>query len=335
MFTVEDIVEICSHFDVDCRDIGECIDTSKFDADQRYNYKINDAFFLKITSNKSINEKYLNDINRLISNYKSIGVYCPSLQETNKSKLSHEVVKGKYRFTCYLEEKSEYPLSEPQQEVDYEFKKQVLQHLGFLANKFTNINLSDIRSMWSLIELAPLDDEIDEKQENFNNLMNCLKENNHTELMSRLLVLNDVCRKRIEGYMPKLPRCVYQGDLNNSNILVDDIGNFKGLIDFNLSGTEVNINCFLNESMYFFKEKDFVDLSAKELYLKMTDIQKQLLHVVTKNYKLNIDELEVMSDYNKVIYTSFWPNTTLMIRLIDEKKHSHKVIDLLQLIYDS
>lgn len=32
----------------------------------------------------------------------------------------------------------------------------------------------------------------------------------------------------------------------------DDNGHFKGIIDFNMFGTEVNINCFLNESMYYY-----------------------------------------------------------------------------------
>ena len=55
---------------------------------------------------------------------------------------------------------------------------------------------------------------------------------------------------------------MYQGDLNNSNILIKD-NHFYGLIDFNLSGTEVNINCFLAETNRGFDEEDLNKYSLK------------------------------------------------------------------------
>ena len=69
--------------------------------------------------------------------------------------------------------------------------------------------------------------------------------------------MNFSARSKIKDHISILPKCVYQGDLNSSNILLDDNNKFCGLIDFNMYGTEVNINCFLNESMYYLNERRF------------------------------------------------------------------------------
>ncbi len=330
MFSNEEIVRICAHFKIECDLIGELIDTSKCSDDRRFNYQINDKYFLKISNAKVIDEKFLNDIQQLTQNYESIGVYCPKLYETIDGGLTLNIEKNGSKYICYVEEKSKYIFSENQESVDYEFKRHMLNHLGKLANRYSNINLSAIRSMWSIIELPPFNNHIDEKQENFDKLISCLHENELVTLAKKMSFRNKKSREKIKSYMTHLPRCVYQGDLNNSNILVDENGDFKGVIDFNMFGTEVNINCFLNESMYFLTEDDFEKLEHKEILSKIIRIQNELLASITLHYKLNDDELDIMKDYNKIIYTSFWPNTLLMIDLITRDEHKEKVIGLLE-----
>ena len=210
----------------------------------------------------------------------------------------------------------------------------MLRHVGRYASVNSNRELIETKSMWSIIELSPYDEEIDEKQENFNALIKCLEEEEHNDLAKELSDLNKKARKKIINYMDKLPRCVFQGDLNDSNILVDENGDFQGLIDFNMFGTEVNINYFLNEAMYYFTKKDFENSTGKELGRKMVEIQNDLLSVITDQYDLSAEEKEIMPYYNYIIHTSFWPNVLLMIRMIKEKKYENKVIDLLQEIVE-
>ena len=66
---------------------------------------------------------------------------------------------------------------------------------------------------------------IDEKQENLDNLIKKLKEKGYNKLASKLVDENIKARNKIELSLNELPRCVYQGDLNYSNILVDDNDN--------------------------------------------------------------------------------------------------------------
>ena len=137
---------------------------------------------------------------------------------------------------------------------------------------------------------------------------------------------------QIEKYLQQLPRCVYQGDLNESNILVDEQGNFSGIIDFNMFGTEVNINCFLNETMYYLECEDFETLSAKEIFRKMNLEQNQLLKGIIKEYPLNALERAMWQHYRKIIYMSFYPNTILLVSLLSESEYVDKVLELLDLI---
>ena len=119
-----------------------------------------------------------------------------------------------------------------------------------------------------MIELTIGDTDVDEKQENFDNLKKCLMDKGYIDLANKLIKQNDEAREKIKTVMANLPRCVYQGDLNNSNIVIDKEDNFRGIIDFNMYGTEVNVNCFLNEAMYFLKKMDFEDLSARTFFRK-------------------------------------------------------------------
>ena len=122
-----------------------------------------------------------------------------------------------------------------------------MEHLGILAEKYIGVDLSETKSMWSMIDLALLDVDIGEKQENTNMLVDALRKSGYDSLADKVDAFNNMLREKIMVVFDKLPRCVYQGDLNSTNELCKD-GHFVGLIDFNMAGTDVNINVFLNET---------------------------------------------------------------------------------------
>ncbi len=123
--------------------------------------------------------------------------------------------------------------------------------------------------------------------------------------------------------------------MNDSNILVDDKGDFRGIIDFNMFGTEVNINCFLNETMYYLEKSDFDQLTAEKIFDKMNKVQKVLLSEILQSYNLNNLELHVLKYYKKIIYLSFYPNVFLWNSLIAKNQHVDKVLELINIILNS
>jgi aminoglycoside phosphotransferase len=137
-------------------------------------------------------------------------------------------------------------------------------------------------------------------------------------------------RERIKEVYKELPRCVIQGDLNQSNILVFQ-DHFYGLIDFNLSGTEVNINAFCNETNEQLEE-DFIHLDTNEYYKKWTLNQEEALDIILKEYELNTLEKNTIYYYRKICQLSMYPNVMAYIYYLD--KDLNKAIELLNLIIE-
>ena len=244
MVTNEEISYIIQNYDIYFHRVTKVIDTSHGENDIRLNYILDDRYVLKINSAHVIWEDRLQEISRLIARYRAIGVYCPAIIPTISGPLSCRWNKAGQEYTCYVEEFAVYPPCNPDLEHDH---REVVEHLGILAANYSGIDLNDTKSMWSIIDLAPLDVDVDEKQENADILADALVRNGFSETARELTACNQALRNQILTVFPQLPRCVFQGDLNTTNQLHKD-GHFIGLIDFNLSGTDVNINVFLKQT---------------------------------------------------------------------------------------
>ena len=322
---------ICKSYGIQAMDVSDVIDTSHGENDLRYHFIINQRYVLKMNSADSVSETFLQGINRLVERYRSIGVWCPKILESQNGRFIWKQDYCKKQFNCYIEEYAPYKIVEDSVEF-YAFKEEMLEHVGKLAAKYTDVDLAEHRSMWSIIDLSPYDNETDEKQENLNMLIEVLRKHGYTKEAEKLIAINEISRSHIQENFELLPRCVYQGDLNPSNLLMDEEKHFTGMIDFNMYGTEVNINCFLNECMYYLDENDFEELSAKEIYEKMNQMQEKLLKVILKHYALNETEKKVLKDYKRIINISFYPNVMLLMNLIENGKSVDKVTEFIQLL---
>ena len=194
MLSQTEIADILKHYGISIETEPHCIDSSHGDRDLRLNYILDNKYVLKINSVISMWEERLQEISRLIDRYRRIGLYCPRLIPTLSGALSVELKMADERFTCFVEEFSAYPAYG--WETDHD-RRDVIEHLGILASKYTNVDLSETRSMWSILDLAPLDVEIDEKQENTNLLTEALLENGYPDLAQRVSSFNDQLRREI------------------------------------------------------------------------------------------------------------------------------------------
>lgn len=86
-------------------------------------------------------------------------------------------------------------------------------------------------------------------------------------------------RNALEPLYKQLPTSIFQADLNSTNMLIDDNGNFVGVFDFNLCGKDV----FLN---YMFRETNS-DNNQKEL-----DAILNRCKLVSKHYKFSDNEIK-------------------------------------------
>lgn len=306
---ITEIQEIMSHFGLSVQSVTNFYDTSRKDGDKRFNYILDNKYVLKINSIGAMWETRLQEIHRLISRYRSIGVYCPDLLTTMDGTLSHVWYRDEKEYTCFVEEYAVYPVLGWETEHDH---KEVIEHLGVLASKYTGVDLSETKSMWSIIDLAPLDVDIDEKQENANALTEALHKNGYDDLATQVEHFNAMLREKIMVVFADLPRCVYQGDLNSENVLHKD-SHFVGLIDFNMSGTEVNINVFLNETNWFPEEAEFDSLSVEEIIANQDAEQEAEIAVIFRHYALSDIEKYAFPYYKRIVDMFQYPNVCAMI----------------------
>lgn len=324
------IAEILAQFGLTCAQVTRFYDTSRGAEDQRYHYILDDRYVLKIASARSVWESRLQEISRLIERYRSIGVYCPQLLPTQEGPLSCTREIGGAAYTCYVEEYAVFPHYPEGVEPD---RREVVAHLGALAAGYSGVDLSETRSMWSLIDLAPLDEEVDEKQENCNALVQSLLDVGLPELAGAVDACNQALRAVIQAHYKRLPRCVYQGDLNSSNELQQD-GHFRGLIDFNMSGTEVNINCFVNETNWFPETKELDVMTAAELLQTMEQKQRELLDIIFAQYPLNDLERMLLPYYQKITDLFQYPNVCQVRKWLKEESRREKAAALIRALAD-
>lgn len=330
MLAKQAIAEILKKFGLTFSDVTKEVETSHADDDRRLNYILDNKYVLKVHSGRSMWEKRLQGIQRLIDRYRSIGVYCPRLIPALDGTLSCQYEINGIAHTCFVEEFAIYPVCPDELTLD---RKEVLAHVGKLAAKYSGVDLSPIRSMWSIIDLAPLDVDVDEKQENTNLLCEALQAAGYSDLAEKVNTLNTYMRAEIMKDYLSLPRCVYQGDMNSTNELQQN-GHFMGLIDFNMSGTDVNINVFVNETNWFPEEAEFDNLPVNEILHRIDAEQTELLKVIFANYTMNAQERRCFPYYKRIADLFQWPIVCDFKKWLKEDDRKDKCIALIQALVE-
>lgn len=326
MLNNKEIAAILSNYGLTFTSVTAFYDTSHAEDDRRLNYILDEKYVLKVHSVRSIWEERLQEIQRLIDRYRSIGVYCPRMISALDGQLSCQLPLGGVLHTCFVEEYAVYPVCPDGFSLD---RREVLAHMGTLASRFSGVDLSPVRSMWSILDLAPLDVDIDEKQVNANLLTKTLEDAGLPDLAANVSALNLEIRRVIEKDYRLLPRCVYQGDLNWSNELHRD-GHFAGLIDFNMAGTDVNINVFANETNWFPDTEAFDKLTMDQILHGIDDEQAPLLAVILENYAMNDLEKRLFPYYKRIADLFQWPNVCLMVKWLKDNARKEKCAALIQ-----
>lgn len=326
------ISEILTKFGLSFTAVTESYDTSQGENDKRFNYILDSRYVLKIHSSNSLWEARLHEISRLIERYRSIGVYCPRMLPALSGALSCPWQFEGKDYTCFVEEFAAYPVCRGETVPP---RQEIVAHIGVLAAKYTGVDLSENYSMWSILDLCPLDAELgyDEKQDNCNDLVKTLQDVGLPELAQEVSDFNDGLRRVIEKDYKDLPRCVYQGDLNPTNELHND-GHFAGLIDFNLSGTDVNINIFLNETDSYQDEDRFDALSVPEFLAKNDAEQEALLAVIFEHYTLNDLEKRLFPYYKRIVDLFQHPNASAMRAWLKDDTRREKCVQLIRALLE-
>lgn len=318
--------------------INDVIDTSHGERDIRKTYCLtfedNRKFVLKAASNSFTTPSRVKEWQNLSRLYKENGIYCPQIINTIEGQCFVSfILEGNKAFICYLEEDKKYKTvreyikenSENKEEErvleakfeDISFRGKVLETIGIMAN--VSKEFVCWPSPYCLYDIFCEDDKTDENYEFAEIFYNVCKEQMETdkELLENIWNIYIEKKSNFEEIYRKLPKTVFQCDLNLSNILIDENLEFAGIIDFNLSGTETIINYAICESIYYLDRNDIENLMEIETLEKYDSHFSESMKKIKKHYKFNEEEKAAFTALYNIVSPFRYPNISLFINVIE------------------
>ena len=330
------VLDLLRQFDIHGAENIEYVDSSQGEDDIRHNYIIDKKYVLRLNSAKVMTEERLTELNTLIERYRSFGMKAPLfLKAENGSFVVEQDGKN-----CYLSEYLDLPLAE---DVKFRCREELMrQRLVFIsrfAQTYKNIDLVETVSMFSIFDLAPYDKlsglDIDEKQENLNQLVADLTQAGYVELAQKVNAKNEELRRQLKPIYKELPRCVFQGDENFSNLCVDENDQIVGLFDFNMSGTEVIANYLANNAFmgHFCYEDEILDKhTPKEVLQILLGAFRRSTALIREHYSFTEQEFSAYLLYGKIAMISAYWNTSTFGEYLQQEKYKDKIVAIIELI---
>lgn len=289
---------------------------------------------IKITRNAFSTPERVRGWVELIEHYNHLGIYCPRILRNRNGEYS-AFIDG---YLVYAEEYMAHDLaSEREDSLNYE--PRLYESIGLVAAN--PAPLVPWNTAFCLFDKFDKTDEYDENLE-CAIMVRDLYANQIPEYAERVNKLFlEYChrRERFEPLYRVLPKAVFQGDLNRSNILVNDTGGFAGLIDFNLSGTETILNYAFCESFCALDDGEAeIGLLMDPEALKERDRRTaQNLAWIGKHYQFTDAEREVFNEYYNIVAPFRWTYQGFFMRLLtnrdrypDGRKYAGLIVDWME-----
>ncbi len=294
--------------------------------DVKSEYILNDEYVLEMSNIEFLTNNKVSLINKLVDRYRSYGLIAPKYIKN---------LDGDY---VYCSDENYYVVCEmlkiqtlSESNVNYlKINKELFKYIGEYSQMYKNDSILPFRTPHSIIDLSPVDSEIDEKQSNLNMLCDSLAKAGFFDLKNKLIKYNDKVRAELKEIYKKLPRCNYQGTLDIKSILIQD-EHFVGLKDFSLCGSEVIVNYFSNEARADISEDYFETLTAAEIRNRIINDHKRNINLILDNYVITDIEKRALDLYNKLLFISGFSYYTVY-RNVLKTKERNKVVALLQLL---
>lgn len=328
-----DIADALAGYGIESINSVTLIDSTRDKTDVRLNYIIDRKWVLRYCNAPDMTEKRLSDQCRLIDRYQALGIHCPQFLADKEGKYLHPWNGLQY----YLSEYIDLPLAGDRDIRDEErLINEVQASVARFAETYRNVDLSETMGMYSLFDLSPFDipNGIDEKEENFNQLIGCLRKEQENELADRLTARHTEIRGKLKAVYRNLPRCVFQGDENFTNILIDENEHFAGFIDFNLAGTEVVVNQLANLVGFDYDEKQTApEGAANRLEYALHSFQRPMKRML-QIYHASEKELEALVWYAWIVMVAQWPTVCYFMDALEKSEMRAEILELLSLIAD-
>ena len=242
-----------------------------------------EKYVLKLSCNDFTFPKKIEAWQRCAEEYRKLGYYCPEILASKKGEFPQVTYKG-YNCVAYVEEFCKYTVAEERYEEDSKekttFERKWADAAWLMTAKMAarQFDFCEYPSGYCLFETFCPSDKTDEVLENaleWKAYVDALPEQFH-EQTERIWKRWNENRNELEKIYHKLPTSVFQADLNTTNLLLDENGEFVGVFDFNLCGRDVFLNYLFREIHYQYELQYLLDTlkNISEVYT-FSDLEKQ------------------------------------------------------------
>ena len=326
----QDILDALSKYGIKGASQIKLIDSTHDALDIRLNYIIDKKWVLRFCNAEAMTETRLNDLHRLIDRYHALGILCPQFLNDGEGRFLH-MWKS---LQCYLSEYVDFSIAWDEQITDKDrLICEIQASLARFAQTYRNVDLSNTMGMYSLFDLSPFDipNGIDEKEDNFNQLITLLREMKEDALADVLTARHADVRSKLKAIYKNLPRCVFQGDENFSNVLIDEGQHFVGLIDFNLAGTEVIVNQIANVAGFDYHEEQKEPVGAQNRLTFALNYFQSHIRKMLSIYHTSEEEIIALRWYAWIVMIAQWP-TFCFFRDAIKGTLKSEILELLSMI---
>ncbi len=285
---------------------------------------------VKHTSNTFTDDNRMLAIIKLTEIYRELGIYCPKIIPDATGELYSKYIVNDREYFIYAEEFAKYEIAEnvgKDKFIDNDkvplYFDEMYRSLGRVAA--ANIDVADCPSAYCLLKPFCPHDTVDEQTECAELFFNYIYENipdfkNEADEVKALFY--EVKSKIAEVYYT-LPTSCFQSDLSCSNVLLDENGNFAGLIDFNLCGKNVNINHLTRaaHSYSIYEEGDYLTLDEyEEHHQKEISLFMRKMRCISETYHFTKAEREIFPLIFNYQISIWWDDVEKIKRIHEDKQ---------------
>lgn len=248
----------------------EIKNTSRGEADFREaviaTWSSGEKFVLKLSDNDFTFPEKIEAWQRCAREYRKLGYYCPAILSSKQGEFPRVAYKG-HNCVVYVEEFCKYTVAEERcvensgNAVRFERKWHDAAWMMTAKMAAQQFDFCEYPSGYCLFERFCPSDKCDEVLENameWKKYVDGLPEHFHEQTERIWKRWNDN-RSELEKIYHKLPTSVFQADLNATNLLLDENGEFVGVFDFNLCGRDVFLNYLFREIHFQYELQYLLD----------------------------------------------------------------------------
>lgn len=214
-------------------------------------------YVIKIASNEFTTPERVGGWNHIIEEYRKLGYYSPRILKSLHGNEAEEISFNGMSCIVWEEEYARYCLRETlSQDVytgsdgKYIFHDEVLEFIGKIGQK--HFSSFPYPSGWARFIPYTRESSADEVTECVETLDGLIRSRapRFQNRWEKILQLFEENKKKLQAIYNSLPKSVFQGDFAGDNLILDDSGHLKGVIDYNLAGEEVVLNMFLSTILF-------------------------------------------------------------------------------------